>query len=429
MPGYLILGLNHKFAPLELRERLAYADRRIPAALKSLRDAGSDEAAIISTCNRVEVVAFGPEDGARERMLGVLATDHAFTTEYLGKFCYFHAGPEAVRHLMRVCGGLDSLVLGETQILAQAKRAYLMAQTENATGKALNGLFHRAFNVAKRLHTETEIGRGQLSISSVAVGYVDRVFEDLKDKTALLIGAGEVGELTLTYLRDKGIGRTIIVSRTHERARELAQRFGGDAVPFELLNDYLPRADIVVSQTSSETAILDGATFARSQKKRGHSPVFVLDLAVPRDIAPDAAEVDGVFLYNVDDLEEVVAENAVARSKQLELCNAIIRDEAEKFLAGQHAPEAGELIAALRERAHAIRRAESQRLMAQMPGLTDEQKAGLERTLETLVNKLLHPQIVALKQELAGADSARMEHIREALAEKPEPEPTPEPRP
>jgi glutamyl-tRNA reductase len=422
MAGYVILGLNHKFAPLELRERLAYADRRIPAALRAMRqDAGCEEAAIVSTCNRVEIIASTKDSRARARLISVLAADHAFTPEFIDKHCYFHSGAEAVRHLMRVCGGLDSLVLGETQVLAQVKRAYLMAQTENATGKALNGLFHKAFFVAKRLHSETEIGRGQLSISSVAVSYVDRVFEDLKDKTALLIGAGEVGELTLTYLRERGIGRTIVVSRTHERAKDLAQRFGGDAVPFELLQDYLPRGDIVVSQTASESAILDGAAFARSQKKRGFAPVFILDLAVPRDIAPDAAKVDGVFLYNVDDLEDVVAENAVARSRQLELCNAIIREESDKFLAGVQTPGAGDLIATLRERAHAIRRAESQRLMAQMDGLTDEQKAGLDQALERLVNKLLHPQIVALKQELAGADGERLERIREALEEKPEP--------
>lgn len=421
MDRYVILGISHKFAPLEVRERLAYPDRRIPAALRALREvAGCEEAALLSTCNRVEVVAFTPEAEARERILNLIANDHAFTPQYLDKHVYFHRGIEAVRHLMRVCGGLDSLVLGETQVLSQAKRAYLLAQTENATGKALNSLFHKAFNVAKRLHTETEIGRGQLSISSVAVGYVDRVFENLRDKTALLIGAGEVGELTLTYLRERGIGRVIVVSRTLERARELAQRFQGDAVPLELLQDYLPSADIVVSQTAAETTILDKAAFQRSQRKRGFAPVFVLDLAVPRDVAADAASIDGVFLYNVDDLEEVVAEHAMARSRELELCNAIIRDESEKFLGGFQTLAAGPLIAALTRRVNAIKDAEVERASHRLRAASPETQLELAELADKLVGKLLHPQIAAIKEAAAAGDNARLAEIARVLgAEEP----------
>lgn len=438
MQRYVILGVSHKFAPLEVRERLAYSDRRIPAALRALREnAGCDEAAILSTCNRVEVIAFSADEDARKQLVAQLAADHSFTPEYLDKYCYFHRGADAVQHLLRVAGGLDSLVLGETQVLNQVKRAYLLAQSENTTGKALNTLFHRAFAVAKRVHSETDIGRGQLSISSVAVTYVDRVFEDLRDKTVLLIGAGEVGELTLTYLRERSIGRVVVVSRTLERAREVAQRFGGDAVPFELIEDYLPSADIVISQTSSETPILGKQAFARSQKKRGYAPVFALDLAVPRDITADSADVEGVFLYNVDDLEAVVAEHAMARSRELEICNAIIREETQKFQAGFSASAAGPLIAALRQRADAIRQAELQRLAPQLQGLPEDVRQEVEEFAQRLVNKLLHPHILALKDEVAGASPDQLRQAERLLgldhspqaAQAPAPEPATESKP
>lgn len=416
MQRFVVLGISHKFAPLEVRERLAYTDRRVPQALRALREnAHCDEAVILSTCNRVEICAYTADEDARARILNLIAADHAFTPDYLDKHIYFHRGADAVRHVMRVAGGLDSLVLGETQVLNQVKRAYLLAQSENATGKALNGLFHRAFHVAKRLHSETEIGRGQLSISSVAVSYVDRVFDHLGNKTALLIGAGEVGELTLTYLRDRGIGRVVVLSRTLERARELAGRFVGDAVPFELLHDYLPQADIVISQTSSDHVVLDKAAFARSQRRRGFAPAFVLDLAVPRDVAADSADVEGVYLYNVDDLEEVVAEHTMARSRELELCAAIIRQEADKFLAGVSANAAGPLIAQLRQRAQSTRAAEIERLKPQLDTMTPEARQETIAAMERMLNKLLHPQIVALKEAAADPDPAQLQRSARLL--------------
>jgi len=445
MHRFVVLGISHKFAPLEVRERLAYTDRRIPQALRTLREAAQcDEAVVLSTCNRVEVCAYSAAEDARARILGVIAADHSFSPQFLDKHIYFHRGADAVRHILRVAGGLDSLVLGETQVLNQVKRAYLLAQSENATGKALNTLFHRAFHVAKRLHSETEIGRGQLSISSVAVGYIDRVFDNLGNKTALLIGAGEVGELTLTYLRDRGIGRVVVLSRTLERARELATRFGGDAVPFELMHDYLPQADIVICQTSSDHVVLDKPAFARSQKKRGYLPAFVLDLAVPRDVAADCADIEGVYLYNVDDLEEVVAEHTLARSRELELCASIIREETDKFLAGVSANAAGPLIAQLRKRAESTRQAEIERLAPQLETMTPEARQETLAGMERMLNKLLHPQIVALKEAATDPDPAQLQRSARLLGldagsgspapaqpgtEQPQPQAQPEPAP
>lgn len=425
MQRYVVLGINHKFAPLEVRERLAYPDRKLPGALRHVRESlGAEEAVLLSTCNRVEIFAHADGDDVQQKLLAVLAADHSMKPEYLQQFCYFHRGREAVEHLLRVCGGLDSLVLGETQILSQVKRAYLLAQSENNTGKALNGLFHRAFHVAKRLHSETGIGQGQVSVSSVAVRFVKRVFENLASKTALLIGAGEVGELTLTYLREAGIGRVVVVSRTMERAREVAERFKGDAVPVNLLEDYLPSADVVISQTAAEDRILTRKQFAQSQKKRGYAPVFVLDLAVPRDIEETAAELDGVFLYNVDDLEQVVAESAIERSKELESCSAIVRAEADEFLAEAQAYAAGPLIAELRAKAALVKEAELDRLLSRLSDLPVAKKDEIAAFSERLLNKLLHPQIQGIKEEAARGDAESVRRIATALGiDKPQASP------
>jgi glutamyl-tRNA reductase len=416
MQRFVVLGINHKYAPLEVRERLAYPDRRIPGALRTIRErAGCDEAVLLSTCNRVEVYAFTDDEGARSGILSALAADQSLKPEFLSQYCYFHRGRDAVAHLLRVAGGLDSLVLGETQILSQVKKAYLLAQSENFTGKALNGLFHRAFQAAKRLHTETGISEGQLSTSSIAVRFINRVFEDLRDKTALLVGVGEVGELTLTYLREAGIGRVIVVSRSIERAREAADRFEGDAVPFDLLGDYLPSAHIVITQTSAEGRIFTRKDFMQSQKKRGYGSVFVLDLAVPRDVAEDAAELDGVYLYNVDDLEQVVAEHAMERSRELEQCRAIIEDEIEHFLKGFQSYAAGPLITELRARATQIKEEEVSRLLARFPDLPESAHREISAFSARLMNKLLHQQIQAIKDQAAAGNPDSLRLIAQAL--------------
>lgn len=416
MQRFVVLGINHKFAPLEVRERLAYPERRIPAALKTIRERSDcDEAVLLSTCNRVEVYAFTDDTDARDRLLEGLAADHGMAPDYLDKFCYFRRGRDAIEHLMRVAGGLDSLVLGETQILSQVKKSYLLAQSEDATGKALNGLFHRAFQCAKRLHTETGVGDGQLSVSSIAVRFVKRVFADLGNKTALLIGAGEVGELTLTHLQEAGIGRVIVVSRNLDRARDVAARFEGDAVPFDLLQDYLSTAHIVISQTAAETRILERKHFLKSQKKRGYGSVFVLDLAVPRDIAEDVGDLEGVFLYNVDDLEQVVAEHAMERSRELDHCKEVIRDEVDHFLKGFQSYAAGPIITELRRQAEQMKEAELNRLFAKMPDLPAAARDELAAYSSRLLNKLLHPQIKGIKDQAASGNRDSLRLIAEAL--------------
>ncbi len=407
MNRFVVLGVNHKFAPLELRERLAYPDRRMAAALRGLREqAGCDEAVILSTCNRVEIYAATTAEDARDKLLAFMAADHNLKPEFLANHSYFKRGHEAVEHLLRVCGGLDSLVLGETQIINQVKRAFLMAQSENATGKALNTLFLRAFNVAKRLHSETGISEGQFSISSVAVGFARRLFENLSDKTALLLGAGEVGELTLNYLKEEGIGRAIVVSRTLETAREVANHYGADAVPMDLLADYLPAADIVMTQAATEHPILGRAEFRAALKRRGHRPMFVLDLGVPRNVAADVNDVEDVYLYNVDHLEQVVAEHAVARSGELERCSVIVAAETESILESFRTFSAAPLIEALVKRAEALKNDELNRLLARLVELDVERKDEIVAFADRLVNKLLHGPINAVKRESRRGDAA-----------------------
>lgn len=428
MHRFVVLGINHKFAPLEVRERLAYPDRRIPAALKAIRErAGCEEVVLLSTCNRVEVYAFINDADARSRILHAVAADQTLKPEYLDQYCYFHRGREAVEHLLRVAGGLDSLVLGETQILSQVKKAYLLAQSENATGKALNGLFHRAFQSAKRLHTETGISEGQLSTSSIAVRFINRVFEDLGDKTALLIGIGEVGELTLTYLREAGIGRVIIVSRSLEHAKEAAGRFNGNAVPFDLLHDYLPSAHIVITQTAADGRILERNDFLKSQKKRNYGSVFVLDLAVPRDVAEDVGELEGVFLYNVDDLEHVVSEHAMERSNELDRCKAILTDEVDHFLKGFQSYAAGPLITELRAKAEQIKEEEIGKLLARFPDLPENARKEIGAFSARLMNKLLHPHIQGIKDQAAAGNTDSLRLIAQALGVDAPKEETPEP--
>lgn len=416
MQRFVVLGINHKFAPLEVRERLAYSDRRIPSALKAIRErADCDEVVLLSTCNRVEAYAFTDDDDARGLILQALAADQSLKPEYLDQYCYFHRGREAVEHLLRVAGGLDSLVLGETQILSQVKKGYLLAQSENSTGKALNGLFHRAFQSAKRLHTETGISEGQLSTSSIAVRFINRVFEDLGDKTALLIGVGEVGELTLTYLREAGIGRVIVVSRNLDRAKEAASRFHGNAVPFDLLQDYLPSAHVVITQTAADGRILERKDFLQSQKKRSYGSVFVLDLAVPRDVAEDVGELEGVFLYNVDDLEHVVAEHAMERSNELDRCKVIITEETDRFLRGFQTNSAGPLITELRAKAEQIKEEEVSKLLARFPDLPEAARNEIGSFSARLVNKLLHPHIQGIKDQAAAGNTDSLRLLAQAL--------------
>lgn len=415
MQRYVVLGVSHKYAPIEVRERVSWSERTIPSVLKKLRESvGMDEAVILSTCNRTEIYAFTSLENPKDQLLDFLAREHSLQASYLESHTYFHRGGKAVEHLLRVVGGLDSLVLGETQIVNQVKQAYLVAQSENTTGKALNSVFHEAFRVAKDLRNETGISEGQLSVSAIAIQFVRRVFQSLSNKTALLIGAGDVGELTLTYLRESGIGRIFVASRTLERARALADRFHGDAVPMDLLHDYLPKSDIVISQTSADEAILTKKDINKAQRRRNWESLFLIDLAVPRDIAPSVGKLDNVYLYNVDDLESVVADHVTARSQELEVCRELVETATRDFMQHFQTFEADPMIASLRRRADNIRETELRRISTRLEGLSEQQQELIQEFAHRLTNKLLHPPTQGLRDS-ARLDPARLPWLVEVL--------------
>ncbi|MCA8938674.1 MAG: glutamyl-tRNA reductase, partial [Planctomycetes bacterium] len=304
MERFIVTGLNHKFAPIEIRECLAFADQALPMALRSLReDFGVPQAVILSTCNRVEIIAFGKDRECAKRVRGFLSDFHHVEESFFSDHLYEHRGEDAVKHLFRVSSSLDSLVLGEYQILSQLKTAYQIATQEGTCGKAINALMQRAFALAKEVRARTAIGAGQLSVASVAVGFIKRTFENLAEKTVLLLGAGETAQITLRHLREAGVQDVIIANRTLEKAKELAEIFGGAAIPLDLVADYLPKADIVVSQTGATQPIITKKMVAKALKYRASGSLFFVDLAVPRDIATDVDRLDGVYRYDVDDLE------------------------------------------------------------------------------------------------------------------------------
>jgi glutamyl-tRNA reductase len=408
MHRFAVTGLNHKFAPLEVRELLAFRPDILPKALRSLReDHGVAQSVILSTCNRVEIITFSDLPNAEPAVVRFLAEFHRLNEETFRPFLYHHVGTAAVEHVLRVAASLDSLVLGETQVLSQLKDSYAAASTEGATGKALNSLMHRAFAVAKDVHSQTGIGRGRLSVSSVAVDLIRRTFDDLGKKTALLIGLGETGELTLTHLREAGIGQVIVANRTHQRAEEIAKQFGGEAVPLSLLGDYLHRADIVVSQTASPSIIISRDMAEKAMKARGHRPVFMVDLAVPRDIHPEVDQIEGIYRYQVDDLERVVAEASEARSAELERSIEIVRAACAEFVRSQKQVTVEPVIAAIKEKADGLLEIELQRASGRLAALPPEAQAIVREISQRFANKLLHQPVQALKDEArAGADPA-----------------------
>jgi glutamyl-tRNA reductase len=311
-----------------------------------------------------------------------------------------------VEHLLKVAASLDSLVLGETQILAQIKDAYAIAASEGATGKALNGLLHRAFSVAKEIHSQTAISRGRLSIATVAVDLIRRTFDDLDRRAVLLVGLGEMGELTLRHLREAGVGTVIVANRTHQRALDMAKTIDGEAIPLTLLADYLHRADIVVSQTAAPGIVISRDMVARAMKQRSGRSMFLVDLAVPRDIHPEADLVEGVYRYEIDDLQRVVAEASEARTAEVARALELVAAAKSEFVAGMRTVSVEPLLNAIRARHEAMLAAECQRVAA---GLPPESAEAAREASRRFMNKLLHQATMVIKDAAReGGDRAML---------------------
>ncbi len=394
----LTLGLNHKTAPVGTRERLSFGPDVIVGALRSLTEQSpAQEALILSTCNRMEVYCAMDGGGCEAALREWLGSFHGLEPQLFGQHLYYHQNRDAVRHLLRVASGLDSMVLGEPQILGQVKTAFQTANAAGSTGRMLGKLFQHTFSVAKQVRTDTAIGSSPVSVAFAAVSLARQIFSDLSQQTALLVGAGETIELAARHLHQQGIGRIIVANRTVERAHNVAQQFDGYAIALTELANHLPEADIVVSSTASPLPVLGKGTVERALKKRRYRPVFMVDIAVPRDIEPEVGDLRDVYLYTVDDLQGVVEQGMRSRQQAAEQAMEIIELHTEEFMAWVRSLDAVSLIQDYRSRAehtrdHLVERAQRQ-LNAGKPA-----EEVVCQLAHLLTNKLLHNPSVRLRR-------------------------------
>jgi glutamyl-tRNA reductase len=387
----LLVGVSHRTTPVELRERLDFSTRGVDRALAALADAPAhEEAAIVSTCNRVELyVGCKDVDAARAGIERFISEFHGVAPGELAPHLYAKVGPEAVRHLFRVAAGLDSLVVGEPQVLGQVKEAYNVASQLGSTGTLLNKLFHAAFAAGKRVRAETALSEGAVSVSYAAVSLARKIFGNLKGRTVLVLGAGEMGKLTAIHMQAQGIARLIIMSRTSAHSATLAQAIGGTAMPWESLPDALAEADILITATGASTPIISRDMVARTMKARRKRPLFIIDIAVPRDVDGGAGDLEEVFLYNIDDLQAVVQENISKRSVEAEQAETIVADEVTRFVAWLNSRGAVPTVVALRQRFESVRQSELRRLEPKLAGLGPDARAKIEEVTRLLIEKLL----------------------------------------
>jgi glutamyl-tRNA reductase len=391
------VGINHKTAPVGIRERVVFPPERVGEALRRLRQTGVDEAAILSTCNRTEIYFRQTPDTDDERVVHWLGEYHHFKPTDLQPYLYHHREADAVRHTLRVACGLDSLVLGEPQILGQMKLAYQSASDAGTLGRELGRLFQHAFSVAKNVRTSTAIGASPVSVAFAAVSLAKQIFGDLRPLTALMIGAGETIELAARHLHSNHIGRILVANRTLERARCLANQFEGESITLTDIATRLADADIVISSTASPIPVLGKGTVERALKTRRHKPMFMVDIAVPRDIEPEVGDLDDVYLYTVDDLEEVIQENLQSRREAAHQAEEIIETQVLDFMGWLRAQEAVDTIRAFRDKATHIQQEVLDRALHMAANGRDPEEA-LRYLAHTLTNKLLHDPCTGLNR-------------------------------
>ena len=386
-----LLGVSHKTAPVEMRERLDFSSRDLGAAVEALATRPSAaESVVLSTCNRSEIyVASSDPDRARDELVQFLSEYHNLPPESFIPHLFAFDDAAAAKHLFRVAAGLDSLVVGEPQVLGQVKEAFQAAADRRATGPVLSKLFHWAFNVGKRVRTETALGEGAVSVSFAAVALARKIFGRLKGRRVLVIGAGETSTLTAQHLKTHGVAEIVITSRTMAHAETLAESVGGRAVPWDGLMAALASADIVVTATGSQRPILSRAQVESVTGRRRPDPLFIIDIAVPRDVEPSVGDIEQVFLYNVDDLRAIVEENLSRRGAEIARAEAIVLEEVERFTAWQRSRAAIPTVVALRQRFESIRRAELQRLEGKLGVLPPDARARVDEVTRLIVEKLL----------------------------------------
>ena len=422
----VLVGLSHHTAPVEVRERVAFSNGRFEPALRGLLALPVvSEAVIVSTCNRVEVLACGPSgDDIVATLPKFLAAEHGVAPETLRDRLYTYRGRDAVRHLFRVAASLDSMVVGEPQILGQLKDQYAAAAALGASGRILHRCFHKSFSVAKRVRTETGIAARAVSVGSAAVQLARDIFDRFQDKTALLVGAGAMGEVTAKQLLAQGTGTLMVVNRTFERASEIAGALGGIAVPFDRLVRTLPSADLVIGAAAGDGYLVRAADVEEAMRERRRRSMFLIDLAVPRIFDPSINDLDGVYLYDIDDLEAVIADNREARADEAQAAERIVDGEVDTFLRWLDGLDVVPTVVALREKLERVRVHELDRYFQQAGAdLRDRDRDGIERFTRTLVGKILHAPLTELRRRAAeGDDAGYAEALRALFALDTEPD-------
>lgn len=417
-----VVYCSYQSADLKVRERLAFSDAAVLArAYEDLKlRFPNSETVIVSTCNRVELYTAEEDPAAtptREQVARFLSEFHGVPLDdFMGDLLQA-SGPDAVRHLFEVACSLDSMVLGEPQIVHQIKESYGAAVLNFANGPLTNELFQHALSVSARVRSETKLAEGRVSIASVAVGdFARNIFDHFDDKTVLVIGAGEMAEETLRYLQEAGVQDILVVNRSAERAQKLAAQFGGSPMPFEELDRCLAAADVIVSTTGASRPVVDVERFQAVRKQTKRKPVFILDLGAPRDFEPGVGDVDdNVFLYDIDDLEATCEQNRRARSGEIDAARGIVAESTERFMHGFYHRATGPIIKRLREEWHTIRRQEMEVLAKKLKHLSDDDFEAIERMIERIINKLLHPPLTALRDEAKDGTPHGLVHALKRL--------------
>jgi glutamyl-tRNA reductase len=401
MPHLLALGLNHTTAPLELRERVAFDASQRQAALMALAERFPGiEAVLLSTCNRVELYAGLPDlpsQPGAAALVEFLSSFHRMPAEALRPHLYEKSNRAMVEHLFAVASSLDSMVLGESQILGQVREAYDAAAAAKTVGPLLHPLMQRATAVGKQVMATTALGEGRLSIASVAVDFARRIFERFNDKAVLCVGAGKMAQLVLGSFAALSPGQLLVCNRDGDRAAALAARFNGQAVPFEQLNDALIGVDVVITSTGAARPIFTESAFAAAHRKRRRRPIFIIDIALPRDVEPAIGSLENVYLYNVDDLQQVISDTQAGRRGAIEAARRIVAAAVEDYHRSHRARELGPAIEQLYQRYHALAAEELERTLAKLPGISESEREHLAELTRRLVNKLLHDPVTALR--------------------------------
>jgi glutamyl-tRNA reductase len=413
MERLILIGLNHNTAPLEVREKVAFDAQRREAELSALREKFSEcEVVLLCTCNRTEIylARSDPTRPEKNELTEFLARSGEFTPATLSGHLYFKTDRDVAAHLFNVASSLDSMVLGETQILGQVREAYEFSRSRDMAGRMLHPLFQRAIAVGKQVLSETKLAEGRVSIASVAVDYARQIFDSFADKTALCIGAGKISTLVLEHLRELGLKKLLVCNRDPEKAKSLAVKYSGKAVEFEKLTESLATADIVITATGSVKPIISRAMFEKVMRRRKHKPVFLIDIALPRDIAPDVGELTNVYLYNLDDLQKVVLATHSQRNGAVEAANLIVAEHVGEFVAWHRARELGPMIDQLFRRSHAAAQEELSRVIGRLGEISAQQREQLEDLTRRIVNKLLHDPVSMLRDGEGRHGSGQYRH-------------------